>query len=160
MIDRLLLPWHCIWNLLYLKLFHLGPKILRSSSVWNHGQLDCSMVLHLCSSCLFWQLLCLQEASTLRYKSSSFLGYRTSSENQPNSKRNPKSSVVHEPYLLYFDGRNPSFRSCVYRIVLHPFRHMGTANLLYLRIPIYRIYHLDPHMCRNYYRDVLLPALQ
>ena len=113
------LPWSYFWNLLYFEFFHLGSKIFRCGSIYNHDchfmHVDGSFVTTSFLRILFW---C--KKTTI---------WSTSTD-QSDSTTDSGPTLVYEYSCVVINGWGVALWSSFYWIVFHFYSNLGKWILL------------------------------
>ena len=88
LVDSDILPRNCLWDRLHAQLLHLGGALIRSRPLHDHAGPAVHVVRNLFPSHLCWLLLWLSEAAL-----------RAPCQNQPDTKTDPRPSVVSSSLL-------------------------------------------------------------
>lgn len=87
-------------------------------------------------------------------------GFRTSRQNEPNTKANPRTIDLHPTVTGNSDGRRTSIRLHLHPAVFHPKLDMVLANVLHVRLSLSSVHNTGDNMRRDDYFAVLFPLVR
>ena len=136
--NRHTIPWSnfCAW--LVCELFHLGPTIKWSHSLYNYVIRWCNVVRYFIPASIRWILLWVSQATI-----------RTTSPYKSDSTSSSNSNMVHASCSVYSSCWSVTIRSLLHRAVLYLFGYLWKSVLLPFWIPLPSIHHFGSFLQSN-----------